>query len=171
MGQMQTISIRIPDEDFQWLLSQHETTGRTPSEKLRALLSRVRQQEAGMVNPESCSAWMRDMTRPFMEGVAALERKHKLHSDVIAAVAEWIPQIMASLVSSHLGGKRAQEDAIEVEAILAQQSCRLISALLRTAVTSVPATYDKGVLDQHLPDILEIASIISTRKGKEPKNG
>ena len=34
MAQMQTLSIRLPDEDFQWLLSARPETGKTPSEKL-----------------------------------------------------------------------------------------------------------------------------------------
>lgn len=171
MAQMQTISIRVPDEDFQWLLSLHEGAEKTPSEKLRALLARARQQEAGMINPELCAAWMRNLAQPFVESVAALERKQKTHSDLVGAVSEWIPQIMATLVSSRPTGKRAQEDAIEVEAILAQQCFRLLTSVLRAAVTSVPATYDKDVLDRYLQDVIEIAAIISTRKGKELKNG
>jgi hypothetical protein len=171
MAQMQTISIRVPDEDFQWLLSLHEGAEKTPSEKLRALLARARQQEAGMINPELCSAWMRSLAQPFVESVAALERKQKTHSDLVGAVSEWIPQIMATLVSSRLTGKRAQEDAIELEAILAQQCFRLLTSVLRAAITSVPATYDKEVLDRYLQDVIEIAAIISTRKGKELKNG
>lgn len=171
MAQMQTISIRVPDEDFQWLLSLQQPSAKTPSEKLRALLSNARQQEAGMTNPELCSTWMRALAQPFMDAVTAFERKQKIHSDLVGAVSEWVPQIMATLVSSRLGGKRLQEEAVEVEAVLAQQCFRLLTTLLRAAITSVPATYDKEVLDRYLPDIIEIAAIISTRKGKELKNG
>jgi len=56
MAQMQTLSIRIPDEDFQWLSSLQEADAKTPSEKLRALLARIRKQEAGMTSPELCAA-------------------------------------------------------------------------------------------------------------------
>lgn len=171
MGQMQTISIRIPDEDFQWLLALQEPGAKTPSEKLRALLAKVRQQETGLSDPELCSTWMRGLTQAFVDSVAALERKARVHSDLIGAVAECAPQIMATLASSRLTEQRAEKDAIEAEAVLTQQCFRLFAALLRTAVTSTPSTYDKKVLDRYLPDIIELASIISTRKGKELQNG
>lgn len=167
MAQMQTISIRVPDEDFQWLLSLQDAGGKTPSEKLRGLLVRSRQQEAGMTNPELCAAWLRTLMQPFFDSVNALDRRHKTHSDLVGAVADCIPQLMTTLISSRIAPENAKEEAVEIEALLAQQSFRLLTSLLRAAVTSVPATYDKHVLDRYLPDIIEIASIISTRKGKE----
>lgn len=171
MAQMQTISIRVPDEDFQWLLSLDEAGARTPSEKLRVLLARARQQEARLTQTELCATWMRTLAQPFVDGIAALERKQKDHSDLVAAVAEWVPQIMATLAASRLSEQGARAEAVEIEAVLAQQSFRMLSTLLRAAVTSAPATYDKDVLDRYLPDVIEIAAIISTRKGKELKNG
>lgn len=166
MAQMQTVSIRVPDDDFQWLLSLEDPTARTPSEKLRALLAKARAQETEISHPELCSSWMRALAQPFVETISAHERKQKYHSDVISAVSEWIPQIMATLVSSRLSVKHAADEAVEIEAILAQQCFRLFTTLLRAAITSVPATYDKTVLDRHITDILEIAEIISTKKGR-----
>jgi hypothetical protein len=171
MAQMQTISIRIPDEDFQWLLSLDGADARTPSEKLRSLLVQARRQEAGLADHDLCFAWMRGLVQPFVDSVAAFERKQKIHSDVVSAVAEWLPRVMATAVSTRIGEKSALDKAKEVEAALARQSFRLLTTLLRAAVTSVPATYDKDVLDESLHDVIEIAAIISTRKEKELKNG
>lgn len=171
MAQMQTVSIRIPDEDFQWLLSRHESGARTPSEKLRALLARTRQQETGLSSPEACSAWVRSLMQPLVDEIGAHERKHRCHSDLIAAVAESVPQIMATLMAFRLSEEHAIEDATEAEAALARQCFRLLTMMLRLAVTSVPTTYDKNVLDGYLQDIIELADIISTRKGKESNHG
>lgn len=171
MAQMQTISIRIPDEDFQWLLAQQDAGAKTPSEKLRALLAKMRQQEAGLASHDACATWMRGLVQPLVDAVAALERREKTHSDVVGAVTEWVPQIMASLISARPDGQATPAQAAEVEAVLAQQCFRLLTGLLRASITSVPATYDKEVLDRYLPDIIEISEIISTRKGKELQNG
>ena len=166
MAQMQTISIRIPDEDFQWLSSLQEPDAKTPSEKLRALLARVRKQDAGMTSPEWCAAWMRTLAQPFVEALSTYERKHKVHSDLVGAVAEWVPRLMATLVSTRLAGDAGRDRALEVEAVLAQQCFRMFATLLRAGVTTRPATYDEEVLDRYLPDILEIAELIATRKEK-----
>ncbi|HRD65072.1 MAG TPA: hypothetical protein PKY50_02870 [Candidatus Competibacter sp.] len=171
MAQMQTLSIRIPDEDFQWLSSLQEADAKTPSEKLRALLARIRKQEAGMTSPELCAAWMQALARPFADTVSVYERQHKIHSDLVGLVSEWIPRIMATLVSARLSEGASQKEALDVEAVLAQQCFRLFASLLRAAVTTHPATYDEGVLDRYLPDIIEIADIIATRKRKELNNG
>ncbi|MDG4595180.1 MAG: hypothetical protein P9F75_05740 [Candidatus Contendobacter sp.] len=171
MAQMQTLSIRIPDEDFQWLSSLQEADAKTPSEKLRALLARIRKQEAGMTSPEMCAAWMRTLARPFLDTVSVHERKHKIHSDLVSLVSESAPRIMATLISTRLSEDASQEEALDVEAVLAQQCFRLLTSLLRAAVTTHPATYDEDVLDRYLPDIIEIADIIATRKGKELNNG
>jgi hypothetical protein len=171
MAQMQTISIRIPDEDFQWLLSLPEAGAKTPSEKLRALLARVRQQETGMASHETCVALMRGLAQPLVEAVVTVERKEKVHSNLVASIAEWVPQIMATLISERPGDKAGIQEVTEIEAILAQECFRLFSGLLRAGITSLPATYDKSVLDKYLPDIIEIVSIISTRRTKEVHHG
>lgn len=171
MAQMQTISLRIADDDFQWLLSVAEPEARTPSEKLRALVTRAREQEAGLKDYRRCVAWMRDLSQPFADAVADVERASKTHSDLVAAVCEYVPQIMATLVSDRPSGERALDKAKEAEAVLAQQCFRLLIGLLRAGVTSNPATYDKQVLEGYLDDIIEIAAIISTRKEKESTHG
>ena len=46
MAQIQTASIRRPDEDFQWLLSLEESNARMSSEKSRALRQRPRREQS-----------------------------------------------------------------------------------------------------------------------------
>ncbi|MEI2773135.1 MAG: hypothetical protein V9G98_21155 [Candidatus Competibacter sp.] len=124
-----------------------------------------------MTSPELCTAWMQALARPFADTVSIYERQHKIHSDLVGLVSEWVPRIMATLVSTRLSEDASQKEALDVEAVLAQQCFRLFALLLRTAVTTHPATYDENVLDRYLPDIIEIADIIATRKRKELHNG
>ncbi len=163
MAQMQTLSIRLPEDDLQWLLAQQDLDAKTPSEKLRVLLGKIRQQEDGFHSPALCVSWMRSLTQPLVDSLMAQERQQKVHSDLIRVACENIPQIMATLASSRLPDE-AQDAAVELEALLAQQCFRLFSAVLRLAVTSRPATYDKNVLDRLLPDVIEIVTIIADRK-------
>jgi hypothetical protein len=169
MAQMQTLSIRIPDEDFQWLLAQPEGSARTPSEKLRALLQRAREQQAGQQDPELCTLWMRQLVQAFGDDIASIERNRQQHSDLLAAVIEHVPAIMALLVA----GRPAQDEnaAASGEALIALRCFRFFGALLKGGITSTPSTYGEGVYDRYLPDILELAQIISTRKGKETNHG
>jgi hypothetical protein len=168
---MQTVSIRLPDEDFHWLLSTQEVAGKTPSEKLRALVTSIRARESGLADPDVCSEWLRGLVQPLSNAVAAWERGHREHSDILSAVLDVIPKIMVILVSSRSGAEEGAGDLREIEAALSQQCFRLFATLLRAAVTSVPAVYEKEAIERYLPEIVEITDIIVTRREKERKNG
>lgn len=170
MAQMQTVSIRLPDEDFQWLLAVPDAVGKTPSEKLRAFIAQIREQESGLSDPDACMAWMRSLVLPRANGIAIWERQHKQHSDLMSAVLDIAPRIMAVLVSWHSLGDNA-DDMIEVEAALAQQCFSLFTTLLRMMVTSAPAVYDKEAIERYLPEIMEIMEIITARRIKERNDG
>lgn len=169
MAQMQTLSIRIPDDDFQWLLMQSDGNLRTPSEKLRGLLQQAREQQQGLHDPERCAARMRQLVQPFIDDMDVVERERQRHSDLLAAVAEQLPGIMALLVA----GRPAQDanSAVALEALVAQRCFRLFGALLKGAITSNPSAYADGVYERHLPAIIELAQIISSRQGKETNHG
>ena len=171
MAQMQTLSIRLPDDDFHWLLNQQIPGTKTPSEKLRALLQKARQQEAGLNDPARCAAWMRELVQPFIDTQAGLEHQLNRHSDLLSAIANLAPQLMATLITAVPSENRDLALATEIESRLAQQAFRLFTTLLRGAVTSNPSTYAADVYDQHLPDIIELAQIIHSRKEKEANHG
>lgn len=170
MAQMQTVSIRLPDDDYQWLLSLEEGSAKTPSEKLRALVQRTRQQEAGLHDPERCSAWMRSLVQPATDALSAIERHQQRHSDLLTAVLEHVPQIMAAILAARLPADSVRECA-ETEALVAQRCFRLFSAVLRGAVTSNPAAFNGDSYERHMPDIMELAQIISSRRRKETNHG
>lgn len=170
MGQMQTLSIRVNEDDYQWLLSSGDPVAKTPSEKLRSLITRMRRQEEGSGDYDACADWMRALAKPLADSVSAHERKARAHSEAVAAALEWVPQLMALLVAERIDPGQPRS-AAEIEAILLQRSFRLLSTLLRMGVTSYPATYDPRAVDAYLPEILEIAAIISTRQKEEMNHG
>jgi hypothetical protein len=139
---------------------------------LRALIAQIRELESVLADTDACSAWMRKLALPTANAVEAWERQHKEHSDLMSAILDVAPRIMAILVSARsFAEKDADGDLREIEAALAQQCFRLFTTLLRAMVTSVPAVYDKEAIERYLPDIMEIMEIITTRKEKEQNHG
>lgn len=174
MAQMQTLSIRLPDEDFQWLLSARPETGKTPSEKLRALVAGSRQQDAERADPEMCAESMKGLVQALANSVAVWERRRMRHSELVGAALETVPQLMAILASSAPVSEAAEAGetmAKELEAALAQQCFRLLTRILRAAVTSAPEVYERESIERYLPGIVEIMEIIATRREKERQNG
>lgn len=174
MAQMQTLSIRLPDEDFQWLLTACPEAGKTPSERLRALVANSRHQEAGRTDPQMCAASMKGLVQMLADSVAVWERHSMRHSELVGAALEMAPQLMAILVSSPPVDETpeiGENTAKELEAALAQQCFRLLTRILRSMVTSIPEVYERESLERYLPDIVELVEIIANRKEKERQNG
>lgn len=159
--QMQTVSVRIPSEDLIWLSALEISGTTTPSDKLRALIAQMRKQHQGTMDHLTCVAWLRDLVSPFVVALREVENRHRIHSDAINAVIEWAPQVMATLLSERRFGKDAPGQARDIEAALVQRCFQLSTTLLRLGVTPTAECYDPGVIERHLPKIIELANLIS----------
>jgi hypothetical protein len=166
--QMQTLSARIPTEDMEWLVGLDIQGAVSPSDKLRALIAQMRRQHEGTLDYERSLAWLRDLVAPFVTAIRAIEHQHRTHSEVLTLAAEWLPQVMATLLSERSLGKDARTRAIDVEEIVVQRCFQLLASIMRLAVTRDAACYSPDVIDRHLPPILEIAGIVTrARKMRE----
>jgi hypothetical protein len=159
--QMQTISARIPGEDLQWLASLDIQGAVSPSDKLRALISQMRRQYEGTLDYERSLSWLRDLIAPFVAAIRTLEHNNRMHSEVLTLTAEWLPQIMATLLS---------ERALPKDAIVVQRCFQLLASIMRLAVTRTAACYNPSVIDKHVSGMLEISDIVTqARRMREDK--
>lgn len=163
-SQMQTLSARVPSEDMEWLASLNIQGAVSPSDKLRALISQMRRQHEGTLDYAACLAWLRELLAPFVTTVRALEHQHRMHSEALTLAAESLPQIMATLLSARPGGRDARDRAIETEDIVVQRCLQFLTSLLRLAVTQQAACYNPGVIEKHLPQVLEVAEIVAAQR-------
>ena len=168
--QMQTLSARIPTEDIEWLASLDIQGAVSPSDKLRALIAQMRRQYEGTLDYERSLSWLRDLVAPFVTGIRAFEHNNRMHSEVLTLAAEWLPQVMATLLSERSLPKDAKKRAIDVEEIVVQRCFQLLASIMRLAVTRDAACYSPAVIDKHVSTVLEIAGIVTqVRKMREEK--
>jgi hypothetical protein len=167
---MQTLSVRVPSEDIEWLSSLQIPGEVTPSDKLRGLIAQMRRQHQGTMDYTACVAWLRDLLGPFVLALREVEHRQRLHSDAVNAVIEWVPQIAAILLAERTTGKDAAAQAVAVEEALIQRSFQLFVSLLRLGVTPNAECYDPSAIERHLGRVVELAELISAdrkqRKGK-----
>lgn len=163
---MQTISVRVPDEDLEWLLTLDIAGARNPSDRIRSLIAANRRQREGMGDYVACVAMLRDFLRPFLEVVSAAERLHNVHSEVVASIAESMPEIMAEMVAFRPVPDDDQAPAAlaRIEADLAARAMRLFVRLLRLSVTQTVPAYDPVVLEPGLTEVLEVAALVQSRR-------
>jgi hypothetical protein len=88
MAAMQTVSVRMPNEDMEWLATLNLQGTSTPSDKLRALVAQIRRQREGAADYAASLAWMRDLVTPLVTRIGANEHKQGSHSEVIRIVSD-----------------------------------------------------------------------------------
>src|ERR1700730_3894388 len=57
---MQTISVRVPDDDLEWLLGLDMAGVRNPSDRIRSLIAADRRLREGMTDYVACVSMLRD---------------------------------------------------------------------------------------------------------------
>lgn len=164
MAAMQTVSVRIPSEDLEWLATLNLQGATTPSDKVRALVSQIRRQQEGASDYAASLAWMRDLLTPFVTRIGANEHRQSNHSEIIRLLAEWTPQTMALLIADNGPGSQAQQRAIQLEDRLVARIIQLVTATLRLAVTQTADCYDPKVLEKHLPQVIELVGVIAANR-------
>jgi hypothetical protein len=162
--QMQTVSARVPSEDLQWLAGLDLPGAVTPSDKLRALIAQMRRQHDGTADYSACLAWLRELLAPFLAEIRAIEHRHRIHSEAVSAIVEWVPQIMAILLSERRFGADEVTGARDLEDGAVQGCFRLLTALLRLGVTPTAECYAPEVVEKHLPRVIELAQLIAARR-------
>lgn len=154
------LSVRIPQDDFEWLTALDIKGAVTPSDKLRAIIQRHRREHDGTQSYELALSWLRDLIQPFAREVAAYEHRTSKRSEVVAATIEWVPQLMALLASEHIQADASPARARQVEDMLLQRSVALLGALLRLGITPTSSTYDDGAIARQLPRLGELIDAI-----------
>lgn len=167
---MQTVSVRIPEEDIEWLMGLDIAGARNPSDRIRSLISATRRQRAGTSDYAAAAAMMRDFLRPLQDVLSATERREKLHSEVVATILAGLPEIMAEAIA--FPPVPADGSAVAtltgIEADLATRMMRLLVQLLRLSITPAVPAYDTAVLDSYLAEIANIADLIRDRRQLTP---
>ncbi len=167
---MQTVSVRIPEEDLEWLLGLDIAGARNPSDRIRSLIGTTRRQRAGASDYVACVAMLRDFLRPLQDALTGAERRVKLHSEVVATIVAGLPDIMAEAIA--FPAVPADESAVatltRIESDLAARTMRLLVQLLRLSITPAVPAYDPAVLDSYLAEIISIAALIRDRRQTTP---
>lgn len=163
---MQTVSVRIPDEDLEWLMALDIAGARNPSDRIRSLIAANRRQREGTTDYVACVAMLRDFLRPFLDVLRAAERREKIHSEVVATVADSLPEIMAEMIAFRpVPDDDTAADALaHIEADLTARTMRALIRILRLSITQAVPAYAPAVLDSHVAEIIEIANLISGRR-------
>lgn len=155
------LSARVSAEDAQFLAELDVDGAQTASEKLRAIVGDARRRHVAARDYPGALRLAEDTVRPALRKVRAAEVSTDMHSELVARVAEWLPETLAYFLASSGGtadgeGKRLRK----LEAGLAKRVTTLMQSTLQLGLSQPGSAYDEKVLHERLTSVLNLAEVV-----------
>lgn len=155
------ISVRISQEDADFITKLELDGAHTPSEKIRELLRQARLAHTQAQDYETLLAQAERLFATAHHDVLYAEKKLGVHSALLARLFELMPDLVATLAADL--PKTAQvADLCQYERELMWRVVRLMDSVLQLAVTGRGAAYDDKVM-KDLDNTLKLASIVQAQ--------
>ncbi len=157
------ISVRLSEEDADFLASLKLDGASTPSDKLRAIISQARMVEKGGREYGESLNLLRNLVVPTRHRLLENERKHNLHSELIAKFTDWSSEAMAYFITSLPNDKKPlpKEALIEIEEGVVKRVIALIENILRLGITDHAPCYNPKVISSKFDTILELTKLVN----------
>lgn len=162
------MSVRLSEDDAEFLNELEVAGATTPSEKLRNLIAAARERREQANSYEGALGLVRELLEPVAQTLRARELATRQRSEMIADTLYWLPDVVAFLIAGP-GAKPGKVDAkelLEFEAGVAHRIFRFTDAMLRLAVTSKAPCYDPDVVTTHMGGTLELAKLVLEQSRK-----
>ncbi|MDH5388632.1 MAG: hypothetical protein OEY06_09300 [Gammaproteobacteria bacterium] len=166
MAKLQNVSARISQEDAEFLAQVEITGAKTPSDKLRAIIEQARLRHIAANDFESAIASMHDLLSPINRRIRHLESGNEIHSELLVRVIEWLPDIVALIVSTDCNREGSNEDEhttenlLKLESGVADRVFRLIESVLQISITKQCACYNTDLMRERIEPVIELSEIV-----------
>ena len=167
-----TISVRVSEQDAEFIAGLDIANASTPSDKLRAIIAEAREQRQQPRSFAQALHQMEHLLQRSRNHVRDLEHRHRVHSELVGLIHEWLPEMAAMLMTfvddqaAPASGDRSakqpqQEQLAELERRVADRLFALMESTLRLGVTRQCRCYDAEVVAKRLGPVLELAQLIN----------
>ena len=170
---MTPLSVRMSAEDMAMLSALKIPDAVTPSEKIRSLVRTAHRQQQGRSDYAEALRVEEDRIAPLLHRVRALEASHRVHSELLVHLLGWLPDMMATAMSSlerfekEDGAEKTAENLAKTEAAVAERIFGLMLTVLQYSLTPKTHCYREEAITARLPEILEIAGLLEAKPAKE----
>lgn len=163
------ISARISHEDAEFISQLKIEGAKTPSDKLRSIITDARSRHDGMHDYSGCYKSIQNLILPVLEKIRHLELDCQQHSDFVIRFLEWAPDIIAYAVSSipAKSNENTQNELIKYEKELVKRVFRLFTSALQMGITPYCPCYDPKIISKEIDPILALTDIINSTQNKE----
>ena len=159
-------SVRLSQEDAEFIAKLGMRDANTPSDKIRAIISKARENASREYSYKGMLEEMQDMLMPAMGILRTREMEKGGYSELLANFAEWLVEINAFFVAMPQE-KSGKLDIHKFEEGVAARIFILFERMMRMGVTDTAPCYNKNLIKEKLAPVLELASIINQKEKVE----
>ena len=152
------VSVRITQEDADFIAELKIEGANTPSERIRELLTQARLAHSQTHDYGTALVAQEQFFQVARRDVLHAEKEWGIHSHIVARLFEQLPDFAATLAAD-LPENAQAADLKRYECELMRRIVRLTDSILQLAVTGKGAAYDDTVLQQ-LENTLKLAKIV-----------
>ncbi|MCG8375125.1 MAG: hypothetical protein MI702_01425 [Chlorobiales bacterium] len=170
-------SVRIPEEDAEFL-SQCEIDGaKTPSDKFRAILAEKRASTGDVVGYQAWFEKIESMMKPVVMQIRSEEVENGRASEIVKRSFEWLPDLMAFFMSMslHAQGEKLEEDDLlsAFEVGLHDRISLIHESILQLGVSNWQTCLNPDRVAQRSDKSIQLAQVMQTviNRKVEENNG
>lgn len=157
------ISVRITQEDAEFIARLKIDDAITPSDKIRALIRDARLQHGRQRGYEGQLAQALDELRGVMQQVKTQERESHTHSELVNVFLDWLAEAFAYTAAVDINTAKEKTALPQLEEGIADRCFRLLEALARMGVTSRAPCYDKDIISKGFQPLAELTRLVNQR--------
>jgi hypothetical protein len=162
MSKMIPLSARISEDDLEFL-SQLDIEGcTTPSEKIRALISESRTKHLGAIDYKSRLKANQEEMGKLGITIREVENQLNVHSAILTYVINWLPEIMAYILTSSgtLEENLNEAELIKLENAVLSRVFGLAHSMVQLGFGPNILCYDTVAFKNKLSDLAEVIELL-----------
>ena len=159
------LSARLPAEDADFLNHWIVEGAATPSEKLRKVVRETRGRVIAANDYRGALRMANDLLGPATEYIRESEITIGQHSELLARLGEWLPELLAYVYSAEgLAGPDAEANMKRLEGGIALRVLTMMQSVLQMSVTREGPFYDPLLLTSRIRPVLDTADVVSAAR-------
>lgn len=162
MSKMIPLSARISEDDLEFLSQLAMEGCTTPSEKIRALVSESRAKYLGAIDYKSrLKAYQEELGKLGIT-IREAENQNNVHSEILTYVINWLPEMMAYIMTSHgaLAEGLDEAELYKLEKAVISRVFGLAHSVVQLAFSPNIPSYDVAAFKSKLQDLADVFEML-----------
>ncbi|WP_421783384.1 hypothetical protein [Kiloniella litopenaei] len=160
-------SVRLSEEDSDFIAKLRVPGAVSPSEKIRAIIKERRDRSQRGATYEGLLLSSEEILLPIIHRLKTKELDNKEHSELMSLFMEWLLEATSYIAFEMSEDK---QNLVDVERGIMERLSRVMNGALRLGVTPNAPCYDPQIIRDHISDTLELTALIQSQLDKESLN-